>query len=77
LAYDTMVFHKGKSFFDPLIYIEQEYQQNRSDEFVIPAYNSTFNDGNISDNDIIIFANFRPDRAIQLASVLTNSGYQF
>lgn len=77
LAYDAMVFHKGNSFSDPLAYVDQEYQANNSDEFVSPGYNSLFPNSNISNNDSVIFANFRPDRAIQLASVLTNPNYQF
>lgn len=77
LAYDAMVFHKGKNFVDPLTYVDQEYQSDHSDEFVLPGYNSTLSSSEISDSDSIIFANFRPDRAIQLASALTNSNYSF
>lgn len=77
LAYDAMVFHQGATFSDPLTYIDQEYKNNHSDEFIIPAYNKTLSNSKISDNDSIIFANFRPDRAIQLASALSNSHYQF
>ncbi|MGL5268798.1 MAG: 2,3-bisphosphoglycerate-independent phosphoglycerate mutase [Spiroplasma sp.] len=77
LAYDAMVFHQGKSFSDSLAYVDQEYQANHSDEFISPAYNNQLTNSNISDGDSIIFANFRPDRAIQLASALTNSSYQF
>jgi len=72
-----MVFHQGASFSDPLTYIDQEYKNNHSDEFIIPAYNKTLSNSKISDNDSVIFANFRPDRAIQLASALSNSHYQF
>ncbi|MBE4704348.1 2,3-bisphosphoglycerate-independent phosphoglycerate mutase [Spiroplasma platyhelix] len=77
LAYDAMVFHKGASFTEPLVYIDQEYQLDHSDEFVMPAYNQNLENSKISDDDSIIFANFRPDRAIQLASALTNSNYPF
>lgn len=77
LAYDAMVFHKGASFSDSLAYIDEEYQADRSDEFIIPAYNSQLKDSQISENDSIIFANFRPDRAIQLSSALTNPNYPF
>ena len=32
-------------------------------------------DGQVADGDSVIFANFRPDRAIQLATVMTNDGF--
>lgn len=77
LAYDAMVYHKGISFTDSLAYIDQEYQADHSDEFVMPAFNQNLADSKISDQDSIIFANFRPDRAIQLSSALTNADYPF
>lgn len=77
LAYDAMVFHKGKSFSDPLMYIDEEYYQDHSDEFVMPSYNKELTNSEITNNDSVIFANFRPDRAIQLASALTNPNYPF
>lgn len=77
LAYDAMVFHKGQSFTDPLAYVDSEYQADRSDEFVIPAFNANLTESQISDEDSVIFANFRPDRAIQLSSALTNPDYPF
>jgi len=77
LAYDVMVNHQGASFTTAISYIDQEYHNQRSDEFIIPAYNQALPNGKISDHDSIIFANFRPDRAIQLASVLTNPQYEW
>lgn len=77
LAYDAMVFHQGKSFINPLVYVDQEYQEDHSDEFVMPGYNSQLSNSTISNDDSVIFANFRPDRAIQLSSALTNGSYPF
>lgn len=77
VAYDVIVNHKGITFSDPIAYINSEYDAQRNDEFIIPAYNPLFSHGKISDNDSIIFANFRPDRAIQLASALTNPKYHW
>lgn len=76
-AYDVIVNHEGNSFTDPIAYINAEYKVGRNDEFIIPAYNLQINNGRITDNDSIIFANFRPDRAIQLSSALTNDQYDF
>lgn len=76
-AYDVIVNHQGSSFTDPIAYINTEYKAGRNDEFIIPAYNLQINNGRIANNDSIIFANFRPDRAIQLSSALTNNQYDF
>lgn len=75
-AYDVVVNRKGNSFIDPKNYIESEYLNLRYDEFLMPAFNLNF-DGQIKDNDSLFFVNFRPDRAIQLASCLSNDNYFF
>ena len=77
MAYDVIVNHKGVSFTDSIAYVTAEYNAGRNDEFIVPAYNSEINNGKITNNDSIIFANFRPDRAIQLSSALTNNKYDF
>lgn len=74
LTYDVMVNNIGESFEDELAYLQQSYDNEVFDEFIIPAYNSKFN-VKIEDNDSVICFNFRPDRAIQLASLLTNPNY--
>ncbi|RHM60873.1 2,3-bisphosphoglycerate-independent phosphoglycerate mutase [Coprobacillus sp. AF33-1AC] len=74
LAYDAIVSHKGESFECPVQYVKDSYAKDTLDEFVIPGYNKNV-DGTVDDNDAVIFANFRPDRAIQLATVLTNPSF--
>ena len=76
LAYQAMVNHKGESFTCPVQYIKDSYAKEVFDEFVIPAYNSEVN-GAIADNDAVVFANFRPDRAMQIANVLTADVYDY
>ena len=73
LAYDSMTLHEGQSFSDPIQYITNNYQDEITDEFVIPAYNTKTR--TINDDDGIIFVNFRPDRAIQLSATFTNKNY--
>ena len=68
LAYDVMTQKKGETFTDPVQYIRDSYANKVYDEFVIPGSNRN-TDGTIEDNDAIIFANFRPDRAIQMAII--------
>ncbi len=75
LAYDTIVAGKSdNSFTDPIAYIEASYANDVVDEFVLPAVNANVN-GRMNDNTSIINFNFRPDRAMQLAGVLTNADY--
>lgn len=77
VAYRVMVDHDGQSFDDFHQYLKQQYEnlpktgKDASDEFLIPAYNKNV-DGRIMDNDAIIFMNFRPDRAIQISTIITN-----
>ena len=77
VAYKMLVDKIGNSFTNYKDYITSQYQylpttgKDASDEFIIPAYNSTV-DGNIEDGDSIIFMNFRPDRAIQISTLFTN-----
>ncbi len=74
LAYNNMVLGEGKTFDDPVAYVKESYANEVYDEFVIPGHSNTV-PGTIEDNDAIIFANFRPDRAIQMSSVITNDEY--
>ncbi|MGL4952870.1 MAG: 2,3-bisphosphoglycerate-independent phosphoglycerate mutase [Culicoidibacterales bacterium] len=74
LAYDAIVDGIGTKYTDVSEYVAAEYAAERFDEFVLPAVNANV-DGTIQDGDVIINANFRPDRSIQLASVLTNPEY--
>ena len=74
LAYEAIVDHKGNSFTDPVQFVKDSYAEEVFDEFVVPGYNSAV-DGAVEDNDSVIFANFRPDRAIQIATVMTNPDF--
>lgn len=75
LAYDTIILGESEhSFIDPIKYVEESYKQGIFDEFVLPAINSNVA-AKVKDNTSIINFNFRPDRAIQLAAVLTNPNY--
>lgn len=77
VAYRCMVDHDGPSFTDYRQFFKDEYAyllssgKDASDEFLRPHYNANV-DGRISDNDAIIFMNFRPDRAIQISTLFTN-----
>ena len=74
LAYNALVAKSGETYSDPVQYVKDSYTKEVYDEFVIPGYNPAVN-GGVSDNDAIIFANFRPDRAIQMSNVFTADVY--
>lgn len=74
LATNAMIEGKGPQFEDGVEYVKTSYENKVFDEFVLPGVHAGV-DGKIEDHDGIIFANFRPDRAIQLASALTNPEY--
>jgi 2,3-bisphosphoglycerate-independent phosphoglycerate mutase len=67
---DAMTILKGETFADPLKGIQSSYDQNITDEFIKPFIVQA--EGQISDHDAIIFANFRPDRAIRIATAFSN-----
>ncbi|MCF0117926.1 MAG: 2,3-bisphosphoglycerate-independent phosphoglycerate mutase [Bacilli bacterium] len=77
IAYRVMVDHDGPSFDDYEQFFKDQYAtlpstgKDASDEFIIPHFNSKV-DGKIEDNDAIVFMNYRPDRAIQIATMFTN-----
>jgi 2,3-bisphosphoglycerate-independent phosphoglycerate mutase len=70
LAYDNLTIASGKKFSSASEGILASYDQDVVDEFVIPFVVNE--DSMIESGDSVIFANFRPDRAIQMATALSN-----
>ena len=69
-AYDLLVEGKGKQSADMVKAMEESYAEGVTDEFVKPICNSAV-DGTIQEGDVVIFFNFRNDRAKELTQVLT------
>lgn len=69
-AYDLLVEGKGKQATDMVKAMEESYADGITDEFIKAINNSTV-DGTIQEGDVIIFINFRNDRARELTQVLT------
>ena len=55
---------------DPISYIQRNYKENITDEFIAPA---RFSDERIKKNDAVVFFNFRADRMRQLAKNIHRS----
>ena len=69
-AYDLLVKGVGKQATDMVAAMEESYAEGVTDEFIKPINNSTV-DGTIKEGDVVIFFNYRNDRAKELTIVLT------
>ena len=70
VAYDLIVAGEGKQATDMVAAMQESYDDGVTDEFVKPIHNSTV-DGTIKEGDVVIFFNYRNDRAKELTIVLT------
>ena len=69
-GYDVLVNGVGKKSDDMVKAMQESYDEGVTDEFIKPIVNSKF-DGTIKEGDVVIFINFRNDRAKELTVVLT------
>ena len=69
-AYDLLVEGKGTKATDMVKAMEESYAADVTDEFVKPICNANV-DGTIQEGDVVIFINYRNDRAKELTQVLT------
>jgi len=74
LAYDALVHGKGKEAESAIEAIENAYDRDENDEFVLPTVVNGAN-GQIGEKDSIIFFNFRPDRARQMTRVFADAEF--
>ena len=70
LAYDQLVNGEGRKSDNMVQAMQESYDEGITDEFVKPVVNSTV-DGRIKEGDVVIFFNYRNDRAKELTQVLT------
>ncbi len=79
LAYDLLTQGKGLAEQDPVSAVRSAYGRGETDEFVKPIVMNTADNKPVSligDNDVIIFFNFRADRARQLTRAFTERDFQ-
>ncbi|ARK32028.1 2,3-bisphosphoglycerate-independent phosphoglycerate mutase [Halalkalibacter krulwichiae] len=78
-SYRAMVYGEGPTYTNPIDVVTDSYQNEIFDEFIIPSV-ITKEDGSpvgkIESDDAVIFFNFRPDRAIQMSQVFTNTDFR-
>ena len=70
VAYDLLVNGQGEPATDLAAAIQKSYDEGVTDEFIKPIKNTTV-DGSIKADDVVIFFNYRNDRAKELTTVLT------
>ncbi len=69
-AYDMLTAGIGKQSNDMIHAIQESYDEGVTDEFIKPIVNTAV-DGRIQEGDVVIFFNFRNDRAKQITIALT------
>ena len=77
LAYDAMVNAKGEFANSAVECMENSYNDNKTDEFVLPCVilEDGHPTGKISNGDSVIFFNFRPDRAREITRALVDPNF--
>ena len=77
-AYDAIVNGEGEKAISATNAIEESYQKEIFDEFVVPTVITNMNGepiAKISDGDSIIFFNFRPDRAREITRSIVDKDF--
>jgi len=77
-AYELIV--DGRAVYecgDPLLALDQAYRRGETDEFVTTTaiVSDTLPPAHVADGDVIVFANFRADRARQLTAAFTDASF--
>ena len=72
-AYSAMVYGEGNIIANPVDVMTASYDEKVTDEFIIPSVCSKT--GKISANDSVIFFNFRPDRAREIARTFVDENF--
>ena len=76
-AYDAMVKGEGENASSASVAIENSYQKEVFDEFVVPTVicNNDKPVAKIEENDSVIFFNFRPDRAREITRAIVDEEF--
>lgn len=72
--YDLLVYQDGPKTDDYKAFIKESYQEKIFDEFIVPTIVNE--NGKLEENDGLILANFRPDRATQTFTAITNPEFK-
>ena len=70
IAYDLLISGEGKQAKDLIEAMQESYDEGITDEFIKPINNCNI-DGTIKEGDVVIFFNYRNDRAKEITIALT------
>ena len=73
LAYNAITAKSKQTFHDVKSYISQNYDNDNTDEFIIPAHRNNYH--GFQDGDSLLIANFRAERVRQLAKAILASDF--
>ena len=79
LAYNLICKGEGKKVTDFITEIKNQYKNEYTDEFLKPMVKVNLDGypiGNINNDDVVVFFNFRTDRGRQLTKVMTQEGFK-
>ena len=71
IAYDALVNAVGEQTDDILASVKQSYENDLTDEFIMPFINMAAGDTKIKNGDAVLCFNFRTDRCREITEVLT------
>lgn len=74
LAYQAMVLGRGVQVDNAREAVEKGYERDESDEFIKPSIVEP--EGTVKDEDLVLFFNFRADRARQLTRAFTQEDFK-
>lgn len=74
-AYNLLVKGQGEVYEDPVQALEASYKEDITDEFVTPKVINQSPESRVGENDVVIFFNFRGDRARQITRALTEPDF--
>ena len=77
-AYRAMVFAEGNKDISAVNAVKKSYNDGVTDEFIVPTVITDDNGdalGKISENDSVVFFNFRPDRAREITRTIVDAEF--
>jgi 2,3-bisphosphoglycerate-independent phosphoglycerate mutase len=72
-SYNAIVDATGRRFDDAGAALDSSYAEEITDEFVIPCILGDY--AGVEDGDVLLFANFRADRAREISTALLDKGF--
>lgn len=76
LAWDAIIHGKGeKTDLLPSDAVADQYRKDKTDEFLPPLIFEAFEEERVRDGDVVLFFNFRADRARQFSQAILDPGF--